>query len=143
MSRSFVHLHNHSEYSLLDGSCRLKDLVHRAREFGQPAVAVTDHGNMFGALKFYRLARKAGIKPIIGVEAYMAIGSRLNRREGLGERVRKPYHHMILLARNHTGYKNLLKLVSRATPTASTIARASIASCWPSTPTGSSARPGA
>jgi DNA polymerase-3 subunit alpha len=112
MSRSFVHLHNHSEYSLLDGSCRLKGLVNQAREFGQPAVAMTDHGNMFGALKFYRLARKAGIKPIIGVEAYMAIGSRLNRREGLGERVRKPYHHMILLARNHAGYKNLLKLVS-------------------------------
>ncbi len=113
MARSFVHLHNHSEYSLLDGSCRLDELVSQAREHGQPAVAITDHGNLFGALKFYRAARKAGVKPIIGVEAYMAVGDRRSRGEGAGERARKPYHHMILLARDHAGYRNLLKLVSR------------------------------
>ncbi len=112
MSRSFVHLHNHSEYSLLDGSCRLEELVETAREFGQPAVAITDHGNLFAALKFYRAARKAGVKPIIGVEAYMAVGSRLEKGGGPGAGRRKPYHHMILLARDYTGYGNLLKLVS-------------------------------
>ena len=84
MERSFVHLHNHSEYSLLDGSCRLQELVESAREFGQPAVAITDHGNLFGALKFYRKARQAGVKPIIGVEAYMATGSRFTRGGGGG-----------------------------------------------------------
>ncbi|MCZ6833389.1 MAG: DNA polymerase III subunit alpha, partial [Acidobacteria bacterium] len=113
MNRSFVHLHNHSEYSLLDGSCRLRELVETANEFGQPAVAITDHGNLFAALKFYRMAKAAGVKPIIGVEAYMAVGSRLARGGGPGAGRRKPYHHMILLARDYTGYRNLLKLVSR------------------------------
>ncbi|MFQ5669769.1 MAG: DNA polymerase III subunit alpha [Acidobacteriota bacterium] len=109
---SFVHLHNHSEYSLLDGSCRLKALVRRAREFGQPAVAITDHGNLFGALKFYHLARRASVKPIIGMEAYLAVGSRRDRGQAGGAKSRKPYHHMILLARDYPGYKNLLKLSS-------------------------------
>ena len=109
----FVHLHNHSEYSLLDGSCRLRELVEQASVFDQPAVALTDHGNLFGALKFYEAARKARVKPIIGVEAYMAVGSR-HQRGGAGRRApRKPYHHMILLARDYTGYRNLLTLVSR------------------------------
>ena len=113
MERSFVHLHNHSEYSLLDGSCRLQEMVDGAREFGQPAVAITDHGNLFGALKFYKKARQAGIKPIIGVEAYMAVGSRFARGGGSGAARRKPYHHMILLARDYIGYRNLMKLVSQ------------------------------
>ncbi|MFQ5718117.1 MAG: DNA polymerase III subunit alpha [Acidobacteriota bacterium] len=109
---SFVHLHNHSEYSLLDGSCRLRELVECAAAFDQPAVALTDHGNLFGALKFTEAARSAGVKPIIGLEAYMAVGSRHDRGGPAGAGRRKPYHHMILLARNYTGYRNLLKLVS-------------------------------
>src|SRR6476660_2882168 len=108
---SFVHLHCHSEYSLLDGANRIGDLISRAQELEQPALAITDHGNLHGAWNFQERARKAGIKPIIGMEAYVAPADRRNRdREG----TRKPYYHLVLLAKNNIGYKNLTKLSSLA-----------------------------
>ena len=107
----FVHLHVHSQYSLLDGANRIDDLVVRARDHQMSALALTDHGNLFGAVQFYQEARKAGIKPIIGVEAYIAPRSRLDR-ESYG--VHHGSYHLILLASNYTGYRNLLKLVSAA-----------------------------
>lgn len=105
----FVHLHVHSEYSLLDGACRVKDLVQTCRQLGMPAVAVTDHGNLFGAIEFYTAARAVGVKPIIGCEVYMAPGDRRDREtRGLGE----ASYHLLLLAQNLTGYRNLIKLTS-------------------------------
>ncbi|MBD0319038.1 MAG: DNA polymerase III subunit alpha, partial [Gemmatimonadetes bacterium] len=106
---SFVHLHCHSEYSLLDGANRLGDLIKRAKEFEQPALALTDHGCMFGAWLFQEQAKKAGIKPIVGMEAYVAPGSRHERGKVKGE---KGYYHLVLLARDLQGYKNLAKLTS-------------------------------
>ena len=107
---SFVHLHTHSEYSLLDGANRLTDLVHKAKEFEMPGLALTDHGCMFGAWEFHKLALKEGIRPIIGMEAYVAPGDRRDRsRAGLGER---SYYHLVLLARDMEGYRNLVKLSS-------------------------------
>ena len=107
---SFVHLHTHSEYSLLDGANRLTDLVHRAKEYEMPALALTDHGCLFGAWAFHKLAKKEGIKPIIGMEAYVAPGDRRDRsKAGQGERA---YYHLVLLARDMEGYKNLVKLSS-------------------------------
>ena len=106
----FCHLHCHSEYSLLDGMSRLKDMVKRANELNQPAIALTDHGVMFGAIEFYRAAKKEGIKPIMGVEAYLAPRGMRDRDSKLD---RKPFH-MLLLAENQTGYQNLLKLSSVA-----------------------------
>ena len=106
---SFVHLHCHSEYSLLDGANRIDDLIKRALEFEQPALAITDHGNMHGAWDFQARAKKAGIRPIIGMEAYVATGDRrVKEREGN----RKPYYHLVLLAMNEVGYRNLIKLSS-------------------------------
>ncbi len=105
---SFVHLHVHSCYSLLDGAIKIKDLVGTAKNMGMPAVALTDHGQMFGALSFYEAARKAEIKPIIGVEAYVTSGSRRQRDQS------EVRHHLILLAENLEGYRNLCRLVSRA-----------------------------
>jgi DNA polymerase-3 subunit alpha len=107
----FVHLHVHSQYSLLDGANRIDGLVARAREHQMNALALTDHGNLFGAVQFYQQAKTAGINPIIGVEAYMAPRSRLDR-ETYG--VHHGSYHLILLATNYTGYTNLLKLVSAA-----------------------------
>ncbi|MCR4896380.1 MAG: DNA polymerase III subunit alpha [Lachnospiraceae bacterium] len=107
---AFVHLHTHTEYSLLDGMNRVTDYVKRVKELGMTAAAITDHGVMYGVLKFYRAAKEAGIKPILGCEVYVAPGSRFEKNAGRGE-VR--YHHLILLAENNTGYANLLKLVSR------------------------------
>jgi len=104
----FTHLHVHSEYSLLDGACRIKDLVKRVKELDQTAVAVTDHGNMYGAVNFYKEAKKAGIKPIIGCEVYVAPGSRFDRTK-TGEDAR---YHLVLLCRNEEGYHNLCRLVS-------------------------------
>ena len=107
---SFVHLHTHSEYSLLDGANRLKDLVNRAAEYEMPALALTDHGCMYGAWNFQKLARKAGIKPVIGMEAYVAPGDRRERaRSGQGG---KAHYHLVLLARDAEGYRNLMKLSS-------------------------------
>jgi len=112
MSMSFVHLHCHSEYSLLDGANRIDDLIARAKEFEQPALAITDHGNLHAAWEFQNKARKAGVKPIIGMEAYVAPGDRRVRsRAAQGE---KNYFHLVLLARDFAGYKNLVKLTSLA-----------------------------
>ncbi len=111
----FVHLHNHSHYSLLDGACRIDDLINAALENGMPAVALTDHGVLFGAIEFYKKARKAGIKPLIGMEAYIVTkGSRRTRGAQASETGgrRAPYHHLVLLAKNETGYRNLMKLCS-------------------------------
>jgi len=109
---SFVHLHCHSEYSLLDGANRIDDLIKRALEFEQPALAITDHGNLHAAWEFQEKAKKAGLKPIIGMEAYVAPGDRRTRgRPAPGV---KPYFHLVLLARDLVGYKNLVKLSSLA-----------------------------
>ncbi len=105
---SFVHLHNHSEYSLLDGMCRIKDLIAKAQEYNMPAVALTDHGALYGAFKFYIAAKDAGIKPIIGCELYKAKGKASEKGEG----DEKGYNHLLVLAKNVTGYQNLLKLVT-------------------------------
>ena len=107
---SFVHLHTHSEYSLLDGANRIDNLIERALEFEQPALAITDHGNLFGAWEFQEKARKAKIKPIIGMEAYVAIGDR--RAKSRPSDGGKPYYHLLLLAQNSIGYHNLIKLSS-------------------------------
>ncbi len=104
----FVHLHLHTHYSLLDGATRIDALMHRAKEFNMPAVAMTDHGNMFGAVEFYLAARKAGIKPIIGCEAYLASGDRRQRDRDEN----KESYHLLLLAMNVQGYRNLLQLVT-------------------------------
>ncbi|HEY7769529.1 DNA polymerase III subunit alpha [Longimicrobium sp.] len=106
---SFVHLHCHSEYSLLDGANRIGDLIKRAKDFEQPALALTDHGCMYGAWVFQEAAKKAGIKPIVGMEAYVAPGARTDRSKAKGE---KGYYHLVLLARDYQGYKNLTKLTS-------------------------------
>jgi DNA polymerase-3 subunit alpha len=112
MASSFVHLHLHTQFSLLDGANQIEPLVQQIKSFGQPAVAMTDHGNMFGAIEFYRKAKDAGVKPIIGCEAYMALGSRHAKKDsGLAH---NDYYHLILLARNLTGYQNLIKLSSKA-----------------------------
>jgi DNA polymerase-3 subunit alpha len=105
----FVHLHLHSQFSLLDGANRLDDVIAAVGAAGMPAVALTDHGNMFGAIELYNKARAAGIKPIVGVEAYVALGSRLDRDPQRGSS-----NHLVLLARDLTGYQNLLKLTSSA-----------------------------
>ncbi|HCP91910.1 MAG TPA: DNA polymerase III subunit alpha, partial [Spartobacteria bacterium] len=107
---SFVHLHLHTEYSLLDGAVRMKELMRKAAEFKMPAVAVTDHGNLFGAIEFYQEARKAGVKPIIGCEAYVAPRSHKDRSSSM----REAAYHFTLLARDETGYHNLIKLISTA-----------------------------
>jgi DNA polymerase III subunit alpha len=107
---SFVHLHCHSEYSLLDGANRIDDLIRRAQELEQPALAITDHGNMHAAWEFQEKTRKAGIRPIMGMEAYVATGDRrFKARPGPGLR---PYYHLVLLARDRVGYQNLIKLSS-------------------------------
>ena len=106
----FIHLHVHTAYSLLDGAIRLDDLIQTALDMEMPAVAITDHGSMFGVVDFYKKAKKAGLQPIIGCEMYMATGSRLDKSpKSKGEN-----HHLVLLAENITGYQNLLHLVSKA-----------------------------
>ncbi|MBP9748442.1 MAG: DNA polymerase III subunit alpha, partial [Candidatus Pacebacteria bacterium] len=110
MEKSFIHLHTHSHYSLLDGLAKLEDLVGLAKKFNMPAMAITDHGNMYGAIEFYKLAKKAGIKPIIGVEAYVAERTRFDKEHGTDNK----RYHLILLAKNLKGYKNLMKIVSKA-----------------------------
>lgn len=108
----FIHLHTHSHYSLLDGLSKLEDLVDLAKKDGMNAIAITDHGNMYGAIEFYKLAKKEGLKPIIGVEMYMTAGSRFDRTAEAGNG--KRYYHLTLLAKNLEGYKNLIKLVTIA-----------------------------
>src|SRR6202453_966828 len=108
----FVHLHLHTEYSLLDGECRLDRLMEKAHELHFPALAITDHGVLYGAIDFYQAAREKGIKPIIGCEVYVAPGSRRERKAAAGGR--DAYHHLGLLAKDETGYKNLVQLVTAA-----------------------------
>jgi DNA polymerase-3 subunit alpha len=109
-SDSFVHLHLHTEYSFLDGAVRMKELMKKAKEFGMPAVAITDHGNLHGAIEFYQEATKAGLKPIIGCEAYMAPGAIKDRPNNQ----RDAAYHFTLLVKDETGYRNLVKLISTA-----------------------------
>ena len=104
----FVHLHNHSEYSLLDGLQKTKNMVDHVKELGMKAIAITDHGNMYGTIKFYKACVDAGIKPIIGCEIYVAKRTLYDKEAG----VDNEYNHLILLAENETGYKNLMKIVS-------------------------------
>lgn len=110
MTAGFIHLHNHSEYSLLDGACRIKDMVNRAVELGMPALAITDHGVLYGVVEFYREALRQGIKPLIGCELYVAPRSRLDKEARIDD---NPYH-LTLLCKNELGYRNLLQLVSRS-----------------------------
>ena len=109
---NFVHLHLHSQYSLLDGAIKLDELVSRAKEFKMPAIAVTDHGNMFGAVEFYSKAMSAGIKPIVGCEVYVAPGSRFTKGNARGSS--EASYHLVLLCMNQVGYKNICHLVSAA-----------------------------
>lgn len=106
---SFVHLHTHTEYSLLDGSNKIKDYVARVKELGMNSAAITDHGNMYGVIEFYKTAKAAGINPVIGCEVYVAPNSRFDRETSHGD---DRYYHLILLAENNTGYANLMKIVS-------------------------------
>ena len=106
----FVHLHLHSEYSLLDGACRVSEIPKRAKECGQSAVAITDHGNMYGAVAFYRACKAEGIKPIIGCELYVAPASRFDKTNSVTDGA---YNHLVLLCKNDVGYKNLIYLVSK------------------------------
>src|SRR2546425_6176545 len=108
----FVHLHLHTEYSLLDGACRLDRLMERAHALKLPALAVTDHGVLHGAIDFYQAARDKGIKPIIGCEVYVAPGSRLEKKASSGGR--DVYNHLVLLAKDEAGYRNLIKLTTAA-----------------------------
>ncbi len=124
MADSFVHLHQHTEYSMLDGAARIGDVVNAAVQDGQPAMGITDHGNMYGVLDFYRACNDAGVKPIIGSELYMAHehrderlqlrGSRVDDSGGEAEGGKKAYYHLTTLVENATGYKNLIQLSSRA-----------------------------
>ncbi|HEU5084359.1 MAG TPA: DNA polymerase III subunit alpha [Acidimicrobiales bacterium] len=123
MADSFTHLHVHTEYSMLDGAARLDELVAAAAADGQPALGITDHGNMYGILDFYRACKDQGVKPILGTEAYMAHDHRTERiaargrmddTGGEGEGDKKPWYHLTLLAENETGYKNLIQLASRS-----------------------------
>src|SRR5215213_3628734 len=111
MARCFCHLHLHTHYSLLDGFNRIPALVEQTKKLGMNACAITDHGNLYGAIEFYNECKKGGINPIIGYEAYLAPGSRADRKAANQD---KAYSHLTLLAKNNTGYKNLVKLSSIA-----------------------------
>ena len=102
----FVHLHNHIDYSLLDGASPISGMVKRAAELHMPALAITDHGAMFGAVEFYQEARKAGVKPLVGIEAYVTRGKLTDRNPN------DTAHHLVLLARDERGFKNLMRLAS-------------------------------
>ena len=107
---AFTHLHVHTEYSLLDGSSKIKELTTRAKELGMDSIAITDHGAMYGVIDFYRSAKEIGIKPILGCEVYVAPGSRFDRETVSGE---DRYYHLVLLAETNKGYENLMKIVSK------------------------------
>ena len=107
---SFVHLHVHTEFSLLDGACRIDRLMDRVKELGQSAVAITDHGVMYGCIDFYKAAKAAGVKPIIGCEVYVARRGMEDKDHGIDNES----YHLVLLCKDRTGYENLCKLVSEA-----------------------------
>src|SRR3989344_5354002 len=107
---NFVHLHTHSHYSLLDGLSKISELVKHAKELGMPAVALTDHGALYGAIEFYKEAKKQGIKPIIGCEVYVAARSRHQKEPRIDNR----RYHLTLLAKDNIGYQNLIKLITKA-----------------------------
>src|SRR5947208_573917 len=108
----FVHLHLHTEYSLLDGACRLDRLMDKASELKFPALAITDHGVLYGAIDFYQAARNRGVKPIIGCEVYVAPASRFDKKTTSGGK--DVYHHLVLLAKDEAGYRNLIRLATSA-----------------------------
>ncbi|MEK7608971.1 MAG: PHP domain-containing protein, partial [Patescibacteria group bacterium] len=110
MANKFVHLHTHSHYSLLDGLGKIDDLVKRAGELGMEALALTDHGAMYGTIEFYKKAKKAGIKPILGCELYVAYEKMTDKRAGIDDK----RYHLTVLAQNNEGYKNLIQLVTKA-----------------------------
>ncbi|HMJ75048.1 MAG TPA: PHP domain-containing protein, partial [Iamia sp.] len=123
MGDSFTHLHTHTEYSMLDGASRVDQVVAAAAADGQPALGITDHGNMYGVLPFYKACREHGITPVLGFEAYMAHEHRTERIQtrgkvddtgGEGDGGKKAYYHLTLLAETNTGYRNLIQLASRA-----------------------------
>ena len=107
---NFTHLHVQTEYSLLDGSNKIKEYVARVKELGMTAAAITDHGVMYGVIDFYRAAKEAGIKPILGCEVYVAPNSRFDKETGVSD---DRYYHLVLLAENNEGYANLTKIVSK------------------------------
>ena len=107
---AFTHLHVHTEYSLLDGSSKIKELVVQAKALGMDSLAITDHGVMYGVIDFYKAAKEAGIRPIIGCEVYVTTGSRFEKE---GNNSEDRYYHLVLLAENNTGYANLMKIVSK------------------------------
>lgn len=107
---AFTHLHVHTEFSLLDGSNKIKEYVARVKELGMNSAAITDHGVMFGVIDFYKAAKAAGINPILGCEVYVAPNSRFDREAAHGE---DRYYHLVLLAENNEGYQNLMKIVSK------------------------------
>lgn len=124
---AFAHLHVHTEYSLLDGSNKIKEYVKRVKELGMTAAAITDHGAMYGVIDFYRAARAEGINPILGCEVYVAPNSRFDREiTGRDDR----YYHLVLLAENNTGYANLSKIVSRGFTEVTITSRVSIWRFW-------------
>ena len=127
----FVHLHLHTDYSLLDGACDVEKLCQRVQQLGMPAVAMTDHGNIFGAVHFFNDAKAAGIKPILGCELYVC-KKEDHRAEPQGD----SYNHLIVLAENEAGYRNLTKICSEASLHGFTTSRASARNTWPSTPRG-------
>ncbi|MDP6042739.1 MAG: PHP domain-containing protein, partial [Candidatus Latescibacteria bacterium] len=105
-SSDFVHLHSHTMFSLLDGASKIEDIAEQAAEWGMPAVAMTDHGNLFGTIDFYRAMKDVGVNPIIGCEVYCAIESRFSKKVARG--VQNGANHLVLLVKDHTGYKNLI-----------------------------------
>lgn len=109
MENKFTHLHVHTEYSLLDGFSRIDDILDKAQSYGMDSLAITDHGQMYGVIEFYKKAKERGIKPIIGCEVYISDKDHL-----IKDPTNKRYYHLILLAKNNNGYKNLLKIVSEA-----------------------------
>src|SRR4029079_19781567 len=108
----YTHLHLHSDYSLLDGACKIEKLIDKVQSLGMDSVAITDHGNLFGAVEFHDIARKKGIKPIIGCEMYVAPGNRGDKTGRINDEENN--FHLVVLAENNEGYHNLVKLVSRA-----------------------------
>ena len=133
----FAHLHVHTQYSLLDGLSHIPKLVERAKEQGSSALAITDHGNLYGVVEFYSECMKAGINPVIGCEVYVAQGSRHDRSPS-----EKTPYHLTMMARNNVGYRNLMQLVTKAHMEGSTTSRVSTGSCWSSITKGWWSSPG-